>query len=214
MNTIYTIGHSTHPIEKFLQLLEARRVEVVVDVRSSPFSKRFPQFSREALQGSLRQQGIRYLFLGRELGARRREPEAYVGGKADYRLIATLPTFQEGIVRVLGGAKDYRIALMCAEQDPLTCHRTILVCRALKPHGPRIEHLLRDGSAESHEEAETRLMLEEGEKPGQGDIFASASGDTDVALDRAYDRRGGRIAYQEEANDDEDSHDRLHQEKR
>lgn len=214
MNTVYTIGHSTHQIERFLELLKERQIDVLVDVRSSPFSRRFPQFSKNDLQTSLRQHGIRYLFLGLELGARRNEPESYIGGKADYQLIADLPAFHEGIQRVLTGAKEYRIALMCAEQDPLTCHRTILICRALKSHQIPIEHVLRDGTAELHEAAEVRLMLEEGENPDQADIFSSQAADTGDALNRAYDRRGSRIAYQRNASDDENSHDRLHQEKR
>ena len=118
--------------------------------------------------------------------------KCYVNGKADYRLIAGLAAFQDGISRLLIGAKDYRVALMCAEQDPLTCHRTILVCRALKPHQIHIEHILRDGAMESHETAERRLMFEEGENPGQAEIFAPVSANTDVALNRAYDRRGSR----------------------
>jgi uncharacterized protein (DUF488 family) len=213
MPTILTIGHSTHTIDEFLRMLQARDVEIVVDVRSSPHSKRFPQYSKENLQTSLREHGIRYLFLGRELGARRNERECYVAGKAEYERIAKLPAFTEGISRVLTGAEEYRIALMCAEHDPLTCHRTVLVCRHLKKHDLALAHILRDGRVEPHEHAEHRLMLEEGENPDQTDIFA-ATNEFDSALSRAYTRRGDRIAYREGGTEDEDSHDRFHEEKR
>lgn len=213
MPTILTIGHSTHTIDEFIRMLQARDVEIVVDVRSSPHSKRFPQYSRETLQTSLKQHGIRYLFLGRELGARRTERECYVAGKAEYERIAKLPVFAEGISRVLTGAAEYRIVLMCAEHDPLTCHRTVLVCRYLKKHDLALAHILRDGRVEPHEQAEHRLMLEEGENPDQTDIFAAAD-EFDSALTRAYTRRGDRIAYREGGTEDEDSHDRLHEEKR
>jgi uncharacterized protein (DUF488 family) len=211
--TILTIGHSTHTIEEFIRLLRDHRVEVVVDVRSSPYSKRFPQYSRQDLQSSLKEHGISYLFLGRELGARRSEPECYVAGQAEYERIAKLPSFVEGITRLLKGATEYQITLMCAEHDPLTCHRTILVCRHLKSPDLAIEHILRDGSIEIHEQAEHRLMLEEGENPHQTDIFASEN-DLDSALRRAYLKRGGRIAYRKGETEDEDSYDRLYKEKR
>ncbi|MPZ44523.1 MAG: DUF488 family protein [Betaproteobacteria bacterium] len=211
MHTILTIGHSSHPIAEFVRLLSDHQIDVVADVRSSPYSKRNPQFSRESLQKSLKDQGVKYLFLGRELGARRTERECYVQGKAEYERIAELPAFNDGVRRLLKGASDYRIALMCAEQDPLTCHRTVLVCRHLKKHGLALGHILPDGNVESHEQVEHRLMLEEGENPSQADIFAVAE-NLDSALLRAYTARGNKIAYLEHGTANENSYDRLYQE--
>lgn len=191
MPEIFTIGHSTHSQEKFLELLRQHRIEVVVDVRSSPYSARMPQFSREALEVFLKQQGIKYLFLGKELGARRTETECYVNGTATYDRIARLAAFQGGVQRVLKGAGDYRVSLMCAEKDPLTCHRTILVCRDLAGKGATVKHILDDGRVESHTEAEARLMKEE--KVPEIDLFESP---VDL-LNRAYKRRGEKIAFTE-----------------
>jgi uncharacterized protein (DUF488 family) len=192
--TIYTVGHSSQPIGSFLEQLQAHRIEVLADVRSMPYSRRYPHFAREALQKSLIVAGIRYLFLGRELGARRDEPECYVDGRASYEEIAKLPNFLRGVERLMEGAGTRRIALMCAEQDPLTCHRTILICREISRRGVEIKHIERGGSVEEHDHAEQRLIREELGGGEQGQLFADV-GRTDVRLEHAYTARGNRIAY-------------------
>jgi uncharacterized protein (DUF488 family) len=189
---LFTIGHSNHSVESFLGLLRLHRIEVLADVRSSPYSARFPQFNREALKAALRNAGIRYLFQGDELGARRSERNCYVDGVARYDRIAQTAAFQCGLERVAKGIKEFRSALMCAEKDPLECHRTILVCRHLREVA-QILHIRTDGSLESQRDAETRLMTEEGIPTD--DFFASP----EELLARAYDQRGGRTAYHESA---------------
>jgi uncharacterized protein (DUF488 family) len=191
---IYTVGHSSQPIESFIEQLQAHRIEVVADVRSVPYSRRYPHFSRETLQKSLIVASIRYLFVGRELGARRDEPECYVDGRASYEEIAKLPNFLRGVERLMEGAETRRIAMMCAEQDPLTCHRTILICRVLSRQGIQIKHIERGGSLEEHAQAEQRLIREELGDGGQGQLFADI-GRPDARLEQAYTARGTRIAY-------------------
>jgi uncharacterized protein (DUF488 family) len=191
---IYTIGHSSQPIEEFLSQLQRNGIEVLADVRSTPYSARYAHFAREALQKTLAVAGIRYLFLGRELGARRDEPECYVEEWASYERIAMLPNFVRGIERVLEGADKSRIALMCAEKDPLCCHRTILVCRVLARFGADIRHIGPGGVLETHAHAEQRLIAEELGASDQGELFAPA-GDADARLQQAYGARGNRIAY-------------------
>lgn len=187
---LLTIGHSNHSLEHFLELLRLHRVQVLVDVRSSPYSARLPQFNREPLKAALRTAGIRYLFLGEELGARRSERHCYVDGVARYERIAKTPAFQSGLERVTRGMQQFRSALMCAEKDPLECHRTILVCRHLRDVA-QIQHIRADGSLESHEDAETRLMAEE--RVPTDDFFTPR----EQLLARAYDQRGGKTAYHE-----------------
>jgi uncharacterized protein (DUF488 family) len=196
MQPIYTIGHSSQPIEAFLEQLQRHGVEVVVDVRSQPYSARFRHFSREPLQASLAAAHIRYLFLGRELGARREEAECYVGGRATYDNIAKLSAFADGIDRLLAGAERYRIALMCAEQDPLTCHRTILVCHELNKHAVLVRHICRGGELEHQQQAERRLVEEELGSSEQRDLFATAAAFTEM-LEQAYSARAGNIAYRQ-----------------
>jgi uncharacterized protein (DUF488 family) len=194
MNPLFTIGHSTHELLKFLALLEMHRIDAVADVRSSPRSGRFPWFSQEPLEKALRKAGIRYVFLGEELGARREDPNCYVGRRADYHKIADSAKFREGLDRIRKGLEDYRIALMCAERDPLDCHRTILVCRHARRFAD-IFHIKADGTLESHPDVESRLMDRCGSHGD--DLFQSR----EAALDGAYDRRGLEIAWTEpEAN--------------
>jgi uncharacterized protein (DUF488 family) len=194
MQQVFTVGHSSQSIEEFTAQLQRHSVEVVADVRSRPYSRRFAHFSREPLQATLKAADIGYVFLGRELGARRDEPECYVGNQALYDRIATLPPFADGINRILDGARTYRLALMCAEQDPLTCHRTILVCRELQRHGLAMTHILRGGLLEPHSQAEQRLVAEELDAADQSDLFAPAEHAL-LRLDQAYARRAHRIAY-------------------
>lgn len=187
---LFTIGHSNHSLEHFLELLRLHSIQVLVDVRSSPYSSRLPQFNREPLKAALRAAGIRYLFLGDELGARRSERDCFVGGVAKYERIVKSSAFKSGIERVTKGIQRFRSSLMCAEKDPLECHRTILVCRHLRDVA-QIQHIRGDGSLESQEDAETRLMAEE--CVPTNDFFTPR----DLLLARAYDRRGDSIAYHE-----------------
>ena len=197
-HAIYTIGHSNHTIEHFIDLLKMHGVEVVADVRSVPVSSRHPQFNRDALKAALTSAGMKYLFLGKELGARRSEREAYEGQIASYERIAGLPVFREGLDRVRKGAESYRVALMCAEKDPLDCHRTLLVCRYLRDTiTGSIRHILADGSLEAHEQTERRLVADMGMNADQAEMFSDQSEPT---LERAYRKRGLKIAYQEEAS--------------
>jgi len=193
MNTLFTIGHSNHELTALLDLLRRHGVQGVVDVRSHPFSARFPQFSRPVLERALKQNGLQYVFLGRELGARREEPECYVEGQARYDLVAKTAAFAEGLQRVLKGLVKYRVALLCAEKDPLTCHRTILVCRHLRGHGFPIQHIHADGSLESHEQAEERLLKQL--ELGQPSLFATH----EQQVAQAYDEQGLKIAYRQNA---------------
>jgi uncharacterized protein (DUF488 family) len=196
MSDLFTIGHSTHTAEKFLELLRQHDISAIGDVRSSPFSAWTPQFNRTALEPTLREAGLHYVFLGDELGARRVEREVYIDGVARYERIAKLPAFQTGLERVRKGARKFRLALMCAEKDCLECHRTILVCRHLR-RDLNIGHIQDDGGIETHRDAEARLMKEE--KIPQIDLFMN---EADL-IERAYDQRGPKIAYRENETEEE-----------
>ena len=210
MNPILTIGYSLHEIGAFIDLLRRHGVDAVADVRSHPYSKRLPDYSKADLQRALKAAGIQYVFLGQQLGARRSERECYVDGQARYELIARTPAFAEGIARLQAGAAKMTPCLICAEKDPITCHRTVLVCRELARLGLDVRHILEDGSLELHGDAEKRLMVEEGFVPGQLDIFGG--GDDSHSLALAYEKRGLKIAYRETDGDDETIHDRIYPE--
>lgn len=155
---VLTIGHSNHSREEFIALLRSHSANAVADVRSSPYSKIYPQFNREPLQHSLRLNGIRYVFLGRELGGRPDDPTCYVEGRVQYRRLAQTELFRQGISRVVNGARIYRTVLLCAEAEPLVCHRALLVAPELAALGVPVVHIRSDGRLEPHDEAMRRLV--------------------------------------------------------
>lgn len=155
---VFTIGHSNHPIERFQDLVRNAGVTALGDVRSVPFSRRWPQYSRPSLEQSLRGSGIAYAFLGAELGGKRDDPALLRDGRPDFDLIAATEVFGAGLDRVVAGARKHRICLMCAEKEPLDCHRFLLVSRHLAKRDVEIRHLLADGSVEKHEATERRLL--------------------------------------------------------
>lgn len=157
-NTLYTVGHSNQSLEEFLSLLQKHAITAVADVRSYPYSKMNPQFNRETLSKELKECGIAYVFLGKQLGARSEDPSCYVEGKVQFERLAKTVLFREGIKRVMSGMEQFRIALMCAEKEPLACHRTILVTRHLKENGVSVQHILASGGVESQQEADERLL--------------------------------------------------------
>ena len=158
--TILTIGHSNHSLDAFVGLLQQHRVTALADVRSVPYSRFNRQFNRENLSKALGASGIRYVYLGRELGGRSDDRSCYEHGHIRYDLLAVMPGFQDGLRRVMHGAESYRIVLMCAEKEPLHCHRTLLVGQELAKRGAKVAHILPDGKLEPHEEAMTRLLAE------------------------------------------------------
>lgn len=157
-NPVLTIGHSTHSIKAFNALLRQHNITVIADVRSSPYSRFNPHFNRETLEGELRKKGIKYVFLGRELGGRSDDPTCHENGRVSYSRIAQTELFKSGLDRIVRGADDYRIALMCAEKDPLQCHRTLLISRSLVERGIDVEHILANGKLETHQAAMERLL--------------------------------------------------------
>lgn len=188
-DSIYTVGHSTHPQECFIKLLVKHGVTAISDVRSKPYSRVNPQFNREELKQALRAHGISYVFLGKELGARSDDPSCYEGGKVQYDRLAKTSLFQSAIKRIMVGSYEHRIALMCAEKEPLDCHRTILVARHLVAAGAEVRHIHADGHLESQGEALERLMWQLGLR--EADMFRSPA---DMERE-AYEKQEQRIAY-------------------
>lgn len=192
---VFTIGHSNHSIEYFIELLKSAEITAVTDVRSVPYSRRMPHFSKPEMKQSLTNVGIAYVFLGDHLGARPKERSCYRDGTADYSLIAATQEFQRGLERVEVGARQFRVVLMCAERDPLDCHRTILVARRLQERGAAIRHILADGSIEPNEKTEMRLLKLT--KLEIGNLFTTKQSQDEVVAE-AYQKRGHQIAYTEE----------------
>lgn len=150
---VFTIGHSNYPIEDFLQLLDKHNIDVLVDVRSAPYSKYSPQFNKESLKLSVANAGRKYLFLGRELGGKPKDADFYDEvGYTLYWKIAESPMFAQGIERLKKGVASYTVALMCGEEDPTHCHRRLLVSRVLRDQNIEVIHIRRDGVLQSDED--------------------------------------------------------------
>ena len=148
---LFTIGHSNHSIGRFVELLRLHTIEIVCDVRSTPYSRFNPQFNRESLTAALEAQGIAYLFLGNELGGKPRDGDYPADDGARFALMAKSERFRRGLERLLEEARSRRTAVMCAEKDPGQCHRGLLICPNL-PAGVAVHHILADGSARDHTE--------------------------------------------------------------
>ena len=210
MMKLFTIGHSNHSIESFLSLLQKHQITAIADVRSYPYSNYLPHFNQKNIQQYLHKTNISYIFLGKELGARTNNLSCYVNGKALYELIAKTEEFQKGLEKVYQSLENYNIALMCAEQYPITCHRAILVSRHLINKGLDIYHILKNGELENHSALEQRLLQINNlvEKPQSfvqlslfdtesfsQNVTQSTNDSQDTTLEKAYKIQGDKIAY-------------------
>ena len=177
MLELFSIGHSNHPVGYFIGLLQRHGITALADVRSTPYSRRHPQFRRETLSEGLKAAGIAYVFLGAELGGKRAEGLIEAARKR---------VFRSGLERLREGAQRYRVAFMCAEREPLDCHRTMLVARHLRAPDVSIRHILANGTVEEHESVERRLVA--AEKTAPPPLMADAEAWRE-AVERAYDAR-------------------------
>jgi uncharacterized protein (DUF488 family) len=160
---LFSVGHSNHELPHFIDLLRAADVSAVADVRSSPFSRRLPQFNRPALEAGLSRGGIAYVYLGDLLGGRPGPRDLYDDeGRVDYERVRKTAFFQEGLLRLRRGTERYVLAMLCAEADPLDCHRGLMIAPALVEQGIAPLHLRKDGSVETTVEMEARLLKETG----------------------------------------------------
>ena len=176
-------------LESLLSLLKRHSISAVADVRSHPYSRLCPHFSRQNIANSLAQVGVRYVFLGKELGARVSDPFCYENGKVLYDRVASTEKFRNGIERILRGISEYRVALLCAEKEPLACHRAILIARHLRERNVAVKHILHDGNLENHEDSLARLVRILGMP--ESDMFNTK----DEIISQAYAAQAQRIAF-------------------
>ena len=186
---VLTVGHSNHPLETFVSLLQQHDVTTLADVRSAPYSRFNPQFNRKSLDAALQTHGIAYRFMGHALGGRPEDPSCYEDGRVRYDRLAQTSLYRDGIDRVVAAARDERIALMCAEKEPLDCHRTLLVGRTLSGRGVAVTHILADGALEPHADTMDRLL--DSVKLPRGDLLHSKQ----ELIEQALALKEGRIAY-------------------
>lgn len=206
MGCVFTIGHSRHSVEEFINLLNKYRVDCLIDVRTSPYSKFIPHFNRDHLKETLKKHRISYIFMGEELGARRKEANLYTSeGYLDFEKTKASPLFIEGIDRVkLGISKGYKIALLCSEKDPIDCHRSILIGKNLKDQEITVNNIKEDGSLQSQEQLEERLLDMYFPERFQQNIFDILDGEKskEYLLKQAYIKRNRDVAYRTDSEED------------
>ena len=194
--TLFSIGYATKPLTEFMVQLQSYEVNVVADVRSVPYSAAFHDYRRELLQRALKQQGISYVYLGKELGPRSTNPAHYdETGRVQYDRLQRADNFLHGIERLLTGLdKALNIALLCAEKDPAFCHRSLLIGHHLaRANALPIQHIGFDGALESQAELEQRLVsLHDLEQ----DLFAAA----DDLAELAYKRQVQATSYRKSSD--------------
>ena len=195
-NPVLTIGHSNHALDSFIALLHQHHVTALADVRSAPYSRFNPQFNRESLASSLKRCGIEYVYLGHALGGRADDPACYENGRVRYDRVAETESFRHGLDRVVHGAAKHRIVLLCAEREPLECHRTLLVAPALDERGVEVMHIHADGRLESHNETMDRL-LDRFNLRSAGDLFRTTQ-PREKLVAEAIELQAKRVAFVDE----------------
>jgi uncharacterized protein (DUF488 family) len=162
--TIWTIGHSAAEPAELVRLLRAQGIQVLVDVRSVPYSRFAPQANRETLESVVKSHGVQYLFRGDELGGRPRDAsEEATASKPDYARIERTAEYQRGIAALGRLGADERACVLCSEEDPAHCHRGLLIAETLVRAGWAILHIRHDGQVEPH--AAMLLRRDKGQLP-------------------------------------------------
>lgn len=194
---IFTVGHSNYEADKFIKILQSHSIKMLIDVRSEPYSKYCPQFNKDVIEQILLNNGIKYLFLGSELGARPKDENCYVSGKVSFEKLKDSELFKQGISSVLEQSSKYRIAVMCSEKEPLNCHRAILISRVLEQQDYTVRHILDENELLDHKELETQLLKKfKIEKT----LFDTESSEQ-VNLQEAYQEQEKIISHQEAIQD-------------
>jgi len=194
MGRLFTIGYSSQNSVSFTQLLKANQVDVVCDVRSTPYSSYKPDFSRREFRKFLNAADIKYTFMGDQLGARPKDRDCYVGGQATYERIARTESFKMGLERLRVGVDKLNLALVCSERDPLECHRAVLICYNLNDLRESILHIHSDGRLESQDQFEERVVNHHAAAPPP---LLRGPGDWEVAVSLAFEKQAVAIAYRE-----------------
>lgn len=145
--TVYSIGHSDHAIDDFIGLLKQHGIDVLVDVRSQPYSRWVPQFNRETLAEAVEAAGLRYVWLGDTLGGRPQDQSLYDKDdtRPNYDRVRESAVYQAGIDELVKLAGQAAVAMMCSEGDHRRCHRTLLITPTLLDRDICVIHILPDG---------------------------------------------------------------------
>jgi uncharacterized protein (DUF488 family) len=193
---VYTIGHSTHQLDYFLELLRNYHVTCVVDVRSVPASSYNPQYNQDYLNEFLKNNNIIYLHFAEEFGARQTDPDLLDDdGKLDFDKVRKTWIFKNGLERIWQGVeKGYTIAIMCSESEPIDCHRFSMVSVGLEKDGFEVKHILKDKTIKTNSDLEKELLKKFEKKIPQINLF-----EPDITVEEqlkaAYRLKNKEIGY-------------------
>lgn len=193
MKKIFTVGYSSFGVDSFVSTLKCYFVEVLFDVRSVPYSRAHPAFNKENIRFELSKNGIVYCFLGEHCGARVSDKALYSGNRVDFEKVAVSSVFRRGVGLILDKACNCNVAIMCAERDPISCHRMILISKALKKYEVEIFHILSEYEIEENAKAELRLLN------AYNLDFGLLSQPFSANLETAYAKQGQKIAFRDNA---------------
>lgn len=193
---IFSIGHSRHSIEYFIDLLKKYRINNIVDVRSTPYSRHASQYNREIFKNTLSAHKITYIYMGDCLGARYSEPKFLDdNGRVDFKRVSASQEFNEAISKLIKGVKKgFRIAMMCSEKDPFNCHRFVLISRHLEKIGITVQHILDNGDVILNRVLERKLLKKYNKDLQQFNLFG-VDNSREAVLEEAYKKRNKDIAY-------------------
>ena len=192
---LFTIGYTAFQVNAFIDTLEKNNIKALIDVRSTPYSEHYPDYNRENLECMLAARKIQYKNFSLEFGARQTE-KAYFSraGYLDFELFTESERFKQGYNKVADAlARGHNIALMCAEKDPATCHRTIMISRIFHQNENAVTHILADGKTESQDDIEERLLNKYYPDRNQLTLFGEQS--QEELIRSAYQKRNAEIGY-------------------
>lgn len=194
---LYTIGHSQHDIEYFIDMLQKYNINYVLDVRSTPYSQFAENYNRENIRAILKKVGIEYSFMGNYFGARPEDRTLYSkDGYLDFDKTRNSEKFLNGVSSVIKGIHaGNNITLMCTEKDPIECHRAIMVARTFYERSIEVQHILADSSLQSHEELNQRLINQHFPDRYQLSLFSAENMSDEECLREAYRYHNKKIGY-------------------
>ena len=199
---VYAIGHSNYPFEKLVDMLRKYNINCVVDIRQTPYSKYNIQYNKEVFSENLKQHGFTYIYMGKEFGATRQERSSYTPkGYADFEKAVKEDIFIEGVKRLKKGCSmGYKIVLLGAMQEPIRCHRAIMVGRQLVKEGFDVKYIMHEGHIENQENIEEALLdkyFDDRNQLSIDSLLGNAPNRQDM-IDQGYKLANKEIGYRTE----------------
>lgn len=200
INCIYTIGYTAFSINEFIETIKNFGISCVIDVRSSPFSNYYTDYNKDTLERTLKEHNILYRNYANEFGARQTNPAFYSGDIVDFDKFIKSAQFLEGVSKVKKGIeRGYSFVLMCAEKDPIKCHRSIMLGKGFSENGFDVKHIVSKTEIESQRELEERLLEMYHQDRFQLTIFGGEQSDSELLAD-AYKKQNLAIGYNKNTN--------------